>query len=103
MGQALGRFCWGAHASRVLELASRLRRRGLPFRKLARSTSPDRRRDSSSGHHRHDHLATGTKTPYTAIFDAADAGKSVYFIGLWENTKGETGPLSDVLRAIIPG
>ncbi len=49
------------------------------------------------------YLATDTRTPYTANFDAADAGKTVYFIGLWENTKGETGPLSDVLRAIIPG
>ena len=49
------------------------------------------------------YLATDTKTPYVVHFTAADAGKTAYFIARWENTTGETGPLSEVLSVVVPG
>lgn len=48
-------------------------------------------------------LATDTRTPYVAQFDAADAGKTAYYWLRWENTKGETGPWSAVASATITG
>ncbi len=48
-------------------------------------------------------LALDTRTPYTDIHPAADAGKTVYYYLLqWENTKGVPGPVSDVLSTTIP-
>ena len=49
------------------------------------------------------YLATDTRTPYIAQFDAADAGKTAYYWLRWENTKGETGPWSAVASATITG
>ncbi|MBC8128643.1 MAG: hypothetical protein H8M99_16010 [Gloeobacteraceae cyanobacterium ES-bin-144] len=49
------------------------------------------------------YLATDTRTPYVAQFDAADAGKTAYYWLRWENTKGETGPWSAVVSATITG
>jgi hypothetical protein len=48
-------------------------------------------------------FGTVTRTPGILPFHAADAGKTVYIIARWENTTGETGPLSDVLRVVVPG
>ena len=49
------------------------------------------------------YLATDTRTPYIAQFDAADAGKTAYYWLRWENTKGETGPWSAAVSATITG
>ena len=51
---------------------------------------------------RHD-LATDTRTPYVAQFDAADASKTADYWLRWENTKGETGPWSAPASATITG
>ena len=48
-------------------------------------------------------LATDTRTPYVAQFDAADAGKTAYYWLRWENTKAETGPWSAAVSATITG
>ncbi len=47
-------------------------------------------------------LALDTRTPYTDVHAAADAGKTVYYLLQWENTKGQPGPVSDVLSTKIP-
>lgn len=47
--------------------------------------------------------ATDTRSPYVLTFEGADAGKMVYYWLRWENTRGETGPWSDVVSATIPG
>ncbi|MGB4776266.1 MAG: hypothetical protein WBP45_13910 [Daejeonella sp.] len=49
------------------------------------------------------YLATDTRSPYTCLFDVADAGKAVYYWLRWENTRGETGPWSDAVMATITG
>jgi hypothetical protein len=43
-----------------------------------------------------------TKTPYADKHDPADAGKNVYSLLRWQNTKGETGPWSDVITVKLP-
>ena len=48
-------------------------------------------------------LATDTRSPYVAQFDAADAGKTAYYWLRWENTKGEAGPWSAAVSATITG
>lgn len=50
-----------------------------------------------------DFLATDTASPYLKQFDVADAGKMVHYWLRWENTRGETGPWSDVISATITG
>jgi hypothetical protein len=47
-------------------------------------------------------LALDTRTPYTHDFDGADAGKNVYYLLRWQNTKGQAGPWSEVITAKIP-
>ena len=47
-------------------------------------------------------LALDTRTPYTDVHPAADAGKTVFYLLQWENTKGASGPVSDVLSTTIP-
>jgi hypothetical protein len=32
-----------------------------------------------------------------------DAGKTVHFVGRWQNTRGEHGPLSETVSATAPG
>ena len=41
-------------------------------------------------------------TPYVAEFDNTDAGKTVWYIMRWKNTRGETGPWSFPLSAKVP-
>ena len=48
-------------------------------------------------------LAIETRAPYRADFEAADVGKTVYFALRWQNTKGETGPWSQIFTAVVPG
>jgi len=43
-----------------------------------------------------------TRTSYLDVHPAADAGKSVYYLLRWENSKGEPGPWSDVVTAKVP-
>jgi hypothetical protein len=35
-------------------------------------------------------------------FEESDRGKQVYFVACWENAKGERGPWSDIVSAIVP-
>lgn len=47
------------------------------------------------------YLATDTRTPYTTIFDGADAGKIAYYMLRWVNSRGERGPWSQTVAATI--
>jgi hypothetical protein len=47
-------------------------------------------------------LGLDTRTPYTDIHPAADAGKTAYYLLRWQTAKGETGPWSAVVSAKIP-
>ena len=49
------------------------------------------------------YLATDTATPYVASFDEADAGKLVSYHLRWVNTRGEQGPWSAVVSALVVG
>ncbi|MDR0728723.1 MAG: extracellular solute-binding protein [Prevotellaceae bacterium] len=48
------------------------------------------------------HSAVDTNSPYTFVFEHDQRGKTLYFALRWENTRGEKGPWSDILSAIIP-
>jgi hypothetical protein len=48
------------------------------------------------------HSAFDTRTPFTLEFDESDRGKSVYFCLRWENSKGDKGPWSEIMMAIVP-
>jgi hypothetical protein len=48
------------------------------------------------------HSDFDTRTPFALEFDESDRGKSVWFCLRWENTKGEKGPWSEIVMAIIP-
>jgi hypothetical protein len=43
-----------------------------------------------------------THTPFTLSFDENQRGQTVYFCLCWENTRGEKGPWSEIVSAIIP-
>jgi hypothetical protein len=43
-----------------------------------------------------------TKTPFVLEFDENQRGKDVYICLCWENTRGEKGPWSDIVKAVIP-
>ena len=43
-----------------------------------------------------------THTPFTLEFDESQRGSTVYFCLRWENTRGEKGPWSEIVSAIIP-
>jgi len=49
------------------------------------------------------YMATDTASPYTYRFAGDVAGKNVYYWLRWENTRGETGPWSDVVMATVTG
>ncbi|HEY4787624.1 MAG TPA: hypothetical protein VIH57_16315 [Bacteroidales bacterium] len=46
-------------------------------------------------------LATETKSPYLLTFKMPDAGKMVYYMLRWVNTRGKPGPWSKVISAIV--
>jgi hypothetical protein len=48
-------------------------------------------------------LAAETRSPYRADFDAMDVGKPVWFVLRWVNTRGESGPWSEIFSEIVPG
>jgi hypothetical protein len=48
------------------------------------------------------YAGTTTRTPFTDVFTAADAGKTAYYLLRWTSTKGQAGPWSDVVAAKIP-
>jgi hypothetical protein len=48
------------------------------------------------------HSSFDTRTPFTLEFEGHERGKTVYFCLCWENTRGEKGPWSEVVSAIIP-
>lgn len=49
------------------------------------------------------YVATDTASPYIYHFNGDVAGKNVYYWLRWENTRGETGPWSDVVMATVTG
>ena len=48
------------------------------------------------------HSEFSTRTPYHIEFDLRLRGQKVYFCFRWENTRGQKGPWSEILWAIIP-
>ncbi len=49
------------------------------------------------------YVGTCTATPYTVKFDGAKTGKMVYYWLRWVNTRGEYGPWSSTLSAMVVG
>jgi hypothetical protein len=47
------------------------------------------------------YLALDTRTPYTVEFEAADAGKTAYYMLRWISPRGETGPWSQTVTGTI--
>lgn len=47
-------------------------------------------------------LALDTKTPYVATFDGAEANQTAHFMGRWQSTRGDRGPLSETVSATVP-
>ena len=47
------------------------------------------------------YLAVDTRSPYVADFEAADAGKTAYYMLRWISTRGETGPWSQTVKGTI--
>jgi hypothetical protein len=43
-----------------------------------------------------------THTSFTFEFRGDERGKTVYFCLRWENTRGQKGPWSKIVNAIIP-
>jgi hypothetical protein len=48
------------------------------------------------------HSSFDTRSPFTLTFTESERGKAVYFCLRWENTRGEKGPWSEIVMAIIP-
>jgi hypothetical protein len=48
------------------------------------------------------HSSFNTRTPFTLEFEEHERGKTAYFCLCWENTRGEKGPWSEIVSAIIP-
>jgi len=48
------------------------------------------------------YVGTLTRTPFTDVFTAADAGKNVYYLLRWVSTRSQPGPWSDVVTAKVP-
>jgi hypothetical protein len=48
------------------------------------------------------HSTVDTRSPFKLSFENDQRGKTVYFALRWENTRGEKGPWSDIMSAIIP-
>ena len=46
--------------------------------------------------------AAEAATPYVAVFDGADGGKTVWYMLRWKSARGETGPWSFPLSAKVP-
>jgi hypothetical protein len=48
------------------------------------------------------HSDFDTRSPFTLEFKEEARGKTVWFCLRWENTRGEKGPWSEFLTAIVP-
>jgi hypothetical protein len=48
------------------------------------------------------HSSFDTHTPLILEFNESQRGKNVYFCLRWENTRGEKGPWSEIISAIVP-
>jgi hypothetical protein len=48
------------------------------------------------------HSGFCTRSPFKLTFDETDRSKTVYFCLRWESTRGEKGPWSEIVMAIIP-
>jgi hypothetical protein len=48
------------------------------------------------------HSVFCTRTPLRLTFEGPERGQTVYFALRWENTRGEKGPWTEILSAIIP-
>jgi hypothetical protein len=48
------------------------------------------------------HSDFATRSPLRLTFKGADRGKTLYFALRWQNTRGEKGPWSEIINAIIP-
>ena len=49
------------------------------------------------------YVATDTATPYVVKFDGSKVGKMVYYWLRWVNTRGECGPWSITVSAMVVG
>lgn len=49
------------------------------------------------------YVATDTNSPYTVNFEGKHAGKTVYYWLRWVNTRGEHGPWSATVSAMVVG
>jgi hypothetical protein len=43
-----------------------------------------------------------TRTPHTFEFTEEERGKTVYMAACWQNEKGQKGPWSEIVSAIVP-
>jgi len=50
-----------------------------------------------------DYLATNTSSPYSVTFEGKNAAKNVYYWLRWVNTRGEPGPWSRTISAMVAG
>ncbi|MDR1116189.1 MAG: hypothetical protein LBL33_08625 [Tannerella sp.] len=48
------------------------------------------------------HSSFDTHSPFELAFDESERGKTVYICLRWENTRGEKGPWSEIVKAVIP-
>jgi hypothetical protein len=48
------------------------------------------------------HSNFDTRSPFELAFEENERGKTVYFCLRWENTRGEKGPWSEIVMAVIP-
>lgn len=49
------------------------------------------------------YLGTCTASPYVVKFDSSKVGKTAYYLLRWVNSRGETGPWSTMISAMIVG
>lgn len=50
-----------------------------------------------------DYLATNTSSPFSTTFEGKNAAKNVYYWLRWVNTRGEPGPWSRNINAMVAG
>jgi hypothetical protein len=48
------------------------------------------------------HSAFDTRSPFRLEFNGDERGRTVWFCLRWENTRGEKGPWSEIVSAIVP-
>ena len=102
--QPLGRLAPKGHTTLVLHVAVELtpkraaKPKGVHGYEIWKHLGDPQPADPSG----YTYVGTQTRTPFTDVFTAADAGKSVYYLLRWVSTKSQPGPWSDVITAKIP-